>query len=513
MSGKVESPQKPLRISIAWRLFLSVTMCIVLLLGVNWLLNNFALVNYYQQVKEASLRRAFDRVETLLKNGTNAAVTGENGETVMVNTVDTELYRLYSSENIKTLIWLGPTVLYNYQVGSLPSDYALLGWTMPNGSYSLQVSQDSRLKTSDIVLVGKFSNGASVMMRTPVAAIEESVGITNRFLLLSGSVTLVIGLVLVLLVSRSFTRPIRALSRVAGSVARLDFSDRYHGKGRDEIQELGDSINAMSEALEGAVAGLRQANLQLQQDNELKTRESEARKAFIANVSHELKTPIALIQTYAEGLREGVAGDEESRALYCGVIEDEAQKMSEMIRRMTSLMQLEAGGGELDTKCFDIAALCRALLNRYEPRFADKRVCVTGPEREAMVEADPSLIENVLTNYLNNALNHVTESGSIRVAVEPVPPGRVRVTVFNSGECLPEEELPRIWESFYKVDKARTRAYGGSGIGLSVVAAVMRAHGMPCGVRNCPSPRQEEAGVEFFIELSTAEDDPKRQLP
>lgn len=506
--AKLSGKRRP-RISIVWRLFLSVTLCIVLLLVVNWLLNNFVLSSYYRQVKEGALHDAFVRVESLLQNGTNVTITDPDGNVIEEDTVKTELYRLFSNENIKTLIWLGQEVLYNYQVGSLPSDYARLGWSMPSGTYSIQISEDKRLETSDIVLVGKLSNGASVMMRTPIAAIEESVGITNQFLLISGSITLVIGLLLVFFVARSFTKPIQALSRVAGSVARLDFSDRYVGRGRDEIQELGESINAMSRALEANITHLQQANIQLQKDNELKTRESEARKAFISNVSHELKTPIALIQTYAEGLCEGLAEDEESREAYCGVIEDEAQKMSAMIARMTALMQLEAGGGELVFERFDIAELCRNLLMKYAPRFAEKGVTAEGPAhgQEAPVTADAVLMENVLTNYLNNALNHVSDGGVIRVTAAPAAEGRVRVAVRNSGSPIPEADLGRIWESFYKVDKARTRAYGGSGIGLSVVAAVMKAHGMPYGVRNV------DGGVEFFIELALERDAGPGQAP
>ena len=252
-------------------------------------------------------------------------------------------------------------------------------------------------------------------MQTPMAAIEESVDITNRFLLLSGTATLLIGMVLVLALSRSFTRPIRALSRVAGSVARLDFSDRYTGKRHDELDDLGNSINAMSQALETTIG-------QLRADNERKTQESEARKAFIANVSHELKTPIALIQTYAEGLREGLAEDKEMRDSYCQVIEEEAQNMSDMIRRMTTLMQLQTGDGSLSPAPFDLAALARELLFRNAPLFRERRLNVEGPpETPVWVTGDASLIENVISNFLSNALHHTPEGGRVTVSLSPVP--------------------------------------------------------------------------------------------
>ena len=470
--------------SIFLKLFCSVTLCVVLLLVFNWLLNSFVLVSYYQSAKEQSLRDAFTRVDSLLNGGSEQ--------------LETELYRLNGNENIKTIIWSRSTVLYNFRVGKT-MQVQLPSLDLENGTYVIQVSENERLQSNDITLAGRFSNGYSVIMQTPIAAIEKSVDITNQFLLISGTVTLIIGVLLMLAVSRSFTRPIRALSRVAGSVARLDFSDRYTGRGHDELDELGNSINAMSQALENTVR-------QLQEDNERKTKESEARKAFIANVSHELKTPIALIQTYAEGLREGIADDEEMRNSYCEVIEDEAQNMSDMIRRMTTLMQLQTGDGSLSTAPFDWAAMARELLRRHAPQFEERGLTVEGPPeaQTAWVVGDASLIENVVSNYLSNALHHTGEGGTVRIAFTPLANGRCRLSVFNSGRNIPQEELSRIWEAFYKVDKARTRAYGGSGIGLSVVAAIMEAHHQAYGVQNHPG------GVEFYCELPFAQ---KAELP
>lgn len=119
-----------------------------------------------------------------------------------------------------------------------------------------------------------------------------------------------------------------------------------------------------------------------------------------------------------------------------------------------------------------------------------------------MVRADAFLIENVLTNYLSNALHHVRDGGGISGTIRRAGDDRVRISIYNDGDLIPPDDLARIWESFYKVDKARTRAYGGTGIGLSVVAAIMRAHGMPYGVFNRRDG--EKTGVEFYIELEQA---------
>lgn len=483
------------RHSLIWKLFFSVLLCTVLLFVVNWLLNNFALVSYYGRQKEKILVESFEEINSMYGRGDELQ--------------ENRLYQLSNSQNVNVIIWDGRTVLYEDRPGGwrdrvlwFPSDRIA-----ENGGYLLETKSDEKMGSSFITLWGILDNGYCVRMQTPVAAIEESVDITNRFLILSGSVTLLVGLVVVLAIARSFTRPVEALSRIAGGMAQLDFSERYDVKGSDELSDLGRSVNRMSEVLERTISELRAANEQLREENEQKTRQNEARRAFIANVSHELKTPIALIQTYAEGLREDIAAGAGNRDSYCEVIEDEAAKMSGLIGKMTALMQLEDGSGQLEPERFDIAELLRNLMSRNVPLFEKRGITpVLPPEVPCFVEADAYLIENVLVNYLSNALHHVPDGGRVEGWIAPSEEGRLRISVFNTGRHIPQTELPRIWESFYKVDKARTRAYGGSGIGLSLVAAVMKAHHMPYGVVNRVLPTADggtDCGVEFYIELES----------
>ena len=478
--------RKPMSGSIVWKLFGSVVLCLFVLLLFNLLLNNYVLVSYYQNIKQKSLEQTFQELDGLYAG--------------QAEKVDDYLMQQYYDKNISTgvLSGTGRLELYGW-VSNQRLITSLLTGSMAQGDYLVKIIEDTESGSRFITLSGRLTNGRLVVMRTPVAAIEESVAITNQFLMISGVVPLVISLGLSLLIARSFTRPIRELSRVAGSMARLNFNDRYTGKGRGELADLGNSINSMADSLEGTISSLKTANVQLAGDVERKTRQEESRKAFISNVSHELKTPISLIQTYAEGLRENIA-DEESRSYYCEVIEDEAQKMSELLKKMTALMQLEAGGDQLVIKRFDVAGLIRSLILKNRPRFeqAEARV-VPPPDQPVYVWADAYLMENVLQNYLSNAINHVDKGGRIEVAIHPSAEGRVRITVYNTGAHIPPDDLARVWESFYKVDKARTREYGGTGIGLSVVAAIMKAHQMPYGVYNRQSAA--ETGVEFFIEL------------
>lgn len=191
--------------------------------------------------------------------------------------------------------------------------------------------------------MGRLNSGPYLMVNTPLQAISESVDISNRFLLVTGFFSLALSGFFIFWIARSFSRPILELSEITTSISQLDFSRKYERGGKDEIGRLGESVNRLSTELEKNLTQLKTANAQLVRDNEMKTKQDALRREFISNASHELKTPIALIMAYAEGLEENVSTDAESRRYYCEVIRDEAEKMSVLVKKMTALMQLESG--------------------------------------------------------------------------------------------------------------------------------------------------------------------------
>ena len=262
-----------------------------------------------------------------------------------------------------------------------------------------------------------------------------------------------------------------------------------------EIGALGENFNTMSEKLEATISELKNANFRLQQDIEQKEKIEKMRTDFMGNVSHELKTPIALIQGYAEGLKEGVSDDAQSREFYCDVIMDEASKMNQMVKNLMTLNQLEFGDENVEFQRFDLTELIRGVLQSMEIMAQQKEARVQFRQREPVyVWADEFKAEQVVRNYVSNAFNHL--DGDRVVDVKIIPSGdKVRVTVFNTGIPIPEEDVPHIWEKFYKVDKAHTREYGGNGIGLSIVKAIMDSFHQEYGVKNYDN------GVEFWFEL------------
>ena len=311
------------------------------------------------------------------------------------------------------------------------------------------------------------------------------------------SMCLVLGSALMYYATKKVVSPIRSLAALSARMSELDFEARYTGDSEDEIGVLGHSMNTLSERLKDTIGELKTANNELQKDIEEKIKIDETRKEFIANVSHELKTPIALIQGYAEGLTEGMAEDEDSRNYYCEVIMDEAGKMNKMVKQLLTLTALEFGNDMPVMERFDITALIRGILASAGILLQQKEARVVFEQKEPVwVWADEFKIEEVITNYLNNAMNHL--DGERQITISIFREGdQVRITVFNTGQHIPEEDLDNLWTKFYKVDKARTREYGGSGIGLSIVKAIMDSHNKSCGVENV------DGGVEFWFTVDS----------
>lgn len=361
--------------------------------------------------------------------------------------------------------------------------------------YSVYKVWDQRIGSYYIELFGRLDSGAFTYIRTNYQSMTENVKIFNSFLGYIGIGAILISMILMVFVSNSFTKPIMQITDIAKKMADLDFDVKYPVQSQDEIGVLGESINALSETLETTISELKSANNELQKDIQDKIQIDEMRKEFLSNVSHELKTPIALIQGYAEGLQDNINDDSESREFYCEVIIDEADKMNKMVKKLLSLNQIEFGKNQVSFERFDIVQVIHSVIQSAVLLADQKDAAILFEDYEPLyVWADEYMVEEVITNYISNAINHVDGERRIEVSMEKQE-NVVRVSVFNTGKCILEEELDKIWIKFYKVDKARTRAYGGSGIGLSIVKAIMESMNQQCGVIN------HENGVEFWFEL------------
>lgn len=347
---------------------------------------------------------------------------------------------------------------------------------------------------------GPLGESSFFLLRSPLEDIRSSAAAANRFFGYVGVGLAVAGAILAWWLSRLITAPIRQLTEISDRMKSLDFSAKYEGRGRTELDLLGRNMNEVSQKLEETISALRTANNDLRRDLDRRNREEEMRREFLSNVTHELKTPIALVRGYAEGLQDGIADDPENRAFYLETIVEESDRMNNIVQKVLQLNQLEFGDGSVSMERFDITALISNYLENASILAQKNGLTVQFEQKDPLfVWGDPFLIQEVFQNYYSNALNHADGEKVIDIRCEPAG-DLVRVTVFNTGNPIPEKSLPHIWEKFYKVDKARTRAYGGSGVGLSIVKAIMDLHHRDYGVENY------ENGVAFWFELDRSGD-------
>lgn len=365
--------------------------------------------------------------------------------------------------------------------------------------YRIKIVRDRILKNENIEMWGMLDNGNLFLIRTALESIRDSVRVANRFLTYIGVIAAVASGIIIWIISRTITRPIMQLASISEKMTHLDFDVKYAGNDKNEIAILGENINKMSEALEQTISELKTANNELQKDIQKKTEIDEMRKEFLSNVSHELKTPIALIQGYAEGLQEGISDDEESRELYCSVIRDEASKMNVMVQKILTLNQIEFGNEPVNMERFDLVTLVKNQIQSVDILLRQNEINMQLMDRDpAYVWGDEFKIGEVVSNYLSNAIHHCTGDKIIDIRFEEHD-GKIRMTCFNTGQPIPEDSIPHLWEKFYKVDKARTREYGGSGIGLSIVKAIMESMNQQYGVDKYTN------GVAFWFEMEMQE--------
>ena len=458
----------------------------------------FFLQPYYIKKKTDAIRQAYESIN-------NAGSRGD----FYLDDFDLELERICATFNIQMLILDSDSRMLKSASGDSDRMARLL-WKNILGyddgstktqiiektpNYTLQKEEYSDSGTSFMVCWGYLDNGSIFIIDSALDSVDETAHLSVRFMAVVGLIATAIGALVIYFITGRITRPITDLSALSEDMKKLDFTVRYEGKSNNELDLLGENLNGLSDELEKTIRELKNANNELLRDIEKKEKIDQDRREFISNISHELKTPIALIQGYAEGLGEGVTDDEESRRYYCEVIMDEAGKMNGLVKKLLTLSHLESGENAVNFDRFDITELIKNYLRSVailtEKSGASVRMDELPP---TYVWADEFLVEEVLQNYVTNALNHLDGEKVIEIRLRQNN-DKVRVSVFNTGEPIPEESVPLVWDKFYKTDKARTRSYGGSGIGLSIVRAIMDAMHSGYGLINY------ENGVEFWFEL------------
>ena len=477
--------------SIKARLIVTFVGIVVIAFVLIALSNSFLLERYYVAKKTDAIQDVYEKLnqyDSLTSDKVQSLKSiciEKNISWVILDTNHSEILD-YDSRNANRLY----ASLFGYITGVAPAKSSTLEET---DNYTLEVNRDMDMDYLD--MWGMLDNNNVFLIRLPMAGISDSIQISNMFYLYTGMIVVAISILAIWFLSQRLTKPLEELTDISIRMSNLDFNAKYESGGEDEIGVLGQNFNKMSKELEQTISELKTANNELQKDIEKKERIDDMRKEFLSNVSHELKTPIALIQGYAEGLKECINDEAESREFYCEVIIDEAAKMNNMVKKLLTLNQLEFGNDQISMECFDLTELVRGVVNSAQ-LLADQKDAqiLFVQDTSVYVWGDEFKIEEVVTNYVSNAINHIDGERKIEIKMQRRE-GHIRLSVFNTGKPIPEEDIDKIWIKFYKVDKARTREYGGSGIGLSIVKAIMESMNQKFGVKNY------ENGVEFWFEL------------
>ncbi len=383
---------------------------------------------------------------------------------------------------------------------------------MANSEYSSMHPSENRSNTFDFdnfeimrrdasnaeyfVYTHKLKTTETLHIYSEVADVETTVSVSGSVYSFMSITMILIMSVIFYLIIANFTRPLVKMNEITKDMAALNFERKCEDYGNDEIGELGNSINTLSTTLDSTLIDLKDKNEQLEKDIERRHALDNARSSFISNVSHELKTPIAIISGYAEGLCEGISDDPEVIKEYCHIINDESKKMNSLVVELLELSKLENRVQPFTPDFFDLGACVNSLLNHLSLQFDQKGITVINKIPSPLVcYAQEDKIEIVLKNYIINAISHCEGERIIRIDYTDKG-GLFEISVYNTGKNIDKHDLPELWDSFYRADKAHGRSESRFGLGLSIVKSIMSNHNCNYGVSNTKD------GVVFTFEIS-----------
>lgn len=339
-------------------------------------------------------------------------------------------------------------------------------------------------------------NDSLIFCVSSIQSIKEASEVIDEFLIYLFLGLIAISVILSSIYSNLISEPLVTLTYVANKMSNMDFSVTCSTNREDEIGSLAKSLNFLSNNLQNALLDLQQKNRKLEEDIEKERELENMRKGFVDNVSHELKTPIGIIEGYAEGIKDGIVTGEDAK-LYLETIIDEAQKMGVLVSNMLELSKLESGTTKLSFEAFNINRLIKKILTKHALNFEeyDFKVNFTSTNEYSYVYADPFKMEQVMTNLITNAIKYTPPHNIINVTIEEEL-HRYKIIIQNFGTYIPEDEINKLFDKFYRLDKSRERTQKNStGLGLSIVKNILELHKSEFKFHNI------DKGVEFYFYL------------
>lgn len=489
------------KMSITKKLFIITSLIFIVFIFGTLLIQSLFFQKFYVYKKRTDLVSTLDKFRSEYNKAENDDKAGQLLEEYEGNG-DIKIVILDSSNRLK---FLSRNSNIRVDIGKTRElTQFIQGWSQDTQSATSFKEQNKTIsllpKTIDggikniVAISPDSSKGEVLFAMTSLQPVNEAVDVIQDLYLYFCLVAVFIIVILALIYSNMIAKPLVKINKTATRMAHLDFSEKCEVTSSDEIGNVASSLNFLSENLGTALTSLKEANAKLEEDIEKERSLERMRKEFVAAVSHELKTPITLIDGYAVGLKDNIF-EGEDRDYYLDIIIDEAEKMGNLVSDMLDLSHLESGSFKLVKEKFNLTELIKLTLSKYEAIIDEKKVKVeTELLQEVEIFADWNRLEQVLTNYITNSLRHVEDKGTIYVRT--VETGdEISIEIENTGSSIPEEDLPKLWDRFYKVDKSRNRRLGGTGIGLSIVKNILMLHDYDFGAKNT------EKGVFFYFRV------------
>lgn len=475
-------------ISIRARLFFEVGAVILVAVSLILSLNYFLLPTIYTYNEMQNMKSVCAELDSALSGGADAKsyvplIEKEHGFSI-------DIY-----ESNGTPVYIGTDDIFSSGgkvTVSRRKDY-------DDGSF-FEVQTNTSSDKQYIVYGAKLSSGEDIETFSSKEYIDNTVQLAVMITNATSIAALLLALVSIYFYTGRFTKPLIAMSKVTGKMAEMDFSEKCDFERNDEIGVLASSINHLSNSLNSTLEDLNKKNEKLKEDIEKEKNLEKIRKDFISNVSHELKTPISIIRGYSEGAELMLeSGDTDGAKSYCDIIVGETEKMNALVLELLELSKYESGNIEISSEKFDIHEMINDYALGNEIKFKENSIRFENNVPKGIFGVGDTIkLEMIINNYISNAVSHADFQKLITVSCEERD-DCYRISVFNTGKRISDEDINKIWISFYRADKSRSRSQGRFGLGLSIVSAIQKLHKREYGVYNT------ENGVCFWFDIEKAE--------
>ena len=487
--------------SIAKKIFIITLIFLLIFTSCIFIFETLFFQKFYTNWKMSTLEKNAQKLEEDYNNTSSddeisKLITNfQDNNSTRVGILDKDGYLKFSSNSDPREESLSVRVIRE-AMNELTSEPGAFAEMKKNGTVKTYIFKNNNFDTKTIIsIVPNKQKNEVIFVVSSLQPISEASAVIQKIFAYIYIFAFVLTILLSIIYSNMIAKPLIKLNKTASKMSKMDFSEKYIVDSQDELGNLGITLNFLSENLDGALKSLRAANLKLKGDIQKERSLEKMRREFVGGISHELKTPISLIEGYAEGIKDDVfQGDDKD--YYVDVIIDEAKKMGVLVSDMLDLAQLENGNFKLKLQGFYIDKLLNVTTKKYYTIFNSKKIDVKlNLDNNVLVYGDTMRIEQVLTNFITNAIRHTQENGSIEIVMKEKK-DKVYVIVKNSGENILQDDLVKIWDKFFKIDKSRNRNLGGTGLGLAITKNILLLHNSDFGVENYVG------GVSFYFSLN-----------